>query len=96
MGIKQCTTTAKTGRAMLVVLAPNTETAQVIDDKLEMLIQYCKNKEIPILYALNKRKLGKAIQATIKQTVVAVLQPDGCYDIYKKIVKYCEQQSIST
>ena len=95
MGIKQCTTTAKTGRAVLVILAPNTETAQVIDDKLEMLIQYCRDKEIPIIYALNKRKLGKAIQATIKQTVVAVCQPDGCYDIFKKIVKFCEHYAES-
>jgi ribosomal protein L7Ae-like RNA K-turn-binding protein len=90
MGIKQCTTMAKTGRAVLVVLAPNTETAEVIDDKLETLIQHCRDREIPILYALSKRRLGKAINATIKQSVVAVSQPDGCYDIFKKIIKFCE------
>lgn len=84
------TTMVKTGRALLVVLAPNTETAQVIDDKIETIIQHCHDKEIPILYALNKRKLGKAIQASIKQSVVAVSQPDGCYDIFKKTIKFSE------
>ncbi len=78
----------KAKRAKLVLLAPNTETSDVLDDKIDDLIHECHDKEVPIIYCLNRRKLGKAIGKTIKMTTVTIYDPNGVYPEFKKILSY--------
>ena len=93
MGMKQALSSVKVGRARLLLLAPDTESSDAIDDKLKGLLTMCSSKDIPCIWCLSRRQLGKAAGATIKQSVVAVLSPDGVYDLFKKIVAFCRRSS---
>jgi ribosomal protein L7Ae-like RNA K-turn-binding protein len=43
---------------------------------------------VAALYCLNRRKLGKAVHSSMKQVVVAVIDADGAYENYKKIIAF--------
>jgi ribosomal protein L7Ae-like RNA K-turn-binding protein len=89
-GIKQATNGVKANKVRIVFLAINTEASEALDDKLDALINEAKQREVPICYCLSKRLLGKAVQKTMKQAVVAVYDPDGAFDLFKKIIRYLD------
>jgi ribosomal protein L7Ae-like RNA K-turn-binding protein len=78
----------KAKKVRILFIAPNTEVSAELDERLLDLISQAQIKEIPVVYCLNKRQLGKAVQMTIKQSVIAVIDPDGAYDLFKKIIRY--------
>jgi ribosomal protein L7Ae-like RNA K-turn-binding protein len=79
-----------TPKCRLVCLAPNTELSEEIDEKLNEIISLARRLEIPLLYCLSKKQLGKALQMSLKQTIVAILDPNGVYDLFKKIISFVE------
>lgn len=87
-GIRQATQAVKLGKVKLLVLAPNTEAADELDSKIDVLVAEAQARDVGMLYALNKRQLGKALQMSMKQSVVAVMDPDGAYELYRQIVRF--------
>ncbi len=87
-GTKQVTNCIKSGRAKLVLLAPDTETSDAIDSKLDVLVQLAKERGIPCVYCMRRRQLGKAVGSTMKQAAVAVVNAEGAHDHYKKIIHF--------
>jgi hypothetical protein len=79
-----------TPKCRLICLAPNTELSEEIDEKLNEIISLARRLEIPLLYCLSKKQLGKALQMSLKQTIVAILDPNGVYDLFKKIISFVE------
>eukprot|EP00607_Mallomonas_marina_P009845 CAMPEP_0182420992 /NCGR_PEP_ID=MMETSP1167-20130531/6142_1 /TAXON_ID=2988 /ORGANISM="Mallomonas Sp, Strain CCMP3275" /LENGTH=421 /DNA_ID=CAMNT_0024597647 /DNA_START=182 /DNA_END=1447 /DNA_ORIENTATION=- len=86
LGMKQCIGGVKANRVKVLFLAPDTECSVVIDTKLSMLIEEAKSRKIPIMYCLNRRKLGKSVGSTMRQSAIAVFDADGVYEIYRNIV----------
>jgi ribosomal protein L7Ae-like RNA K-turn-binding protein len=84
----QVTNGVKSGRAKLVLLAPDTEVSDTVDEKVDSLISEAQSREIPVLYCLNRRRLGKAIKSNMKQAAIAVYDPDGAYEHFRKIVHF--------
>ncbi len=78
----------KSKKARIIFLAPNTEVSEELDTRLDALVNEAKQREIPVVYCLSKRLLGKAVQMTIKQSVITVFDPDGAYDLFKKIIRF--------
>lgn len=87
-GLKQSINSVKSGRAVLVLVAPDMESSDTLDDKLHELITLAQGKQIPILFCLSRRKLGKAVLQSMRQVSVAVYNPDGARDHYSKITAY--------
>jgi hypothetical protein len=73
-------------------LAPDTEDSDVIDDKIVSLIEEAQLREIPILYTLKRRQLGKAALSSMKQSVVSVCNPEGANDFYKRLLRFIEEE----
>ena len=69
----------------MIILAVDTEEAEVLDCKIANIIAAAKESEIPLLFCLNRRKLGKAIATTVKQAAVAIYDADGAYPEFKKL-----------
>ena len=75
----------------LVLLAPNTESSEVLDEKIESMVCEAQCRNIPVLYSLSKRLLGKAVLVSMKQSVIGIFDPDGAYDQFKLIIRFIEQ-----
>lgn len=73
------------------MLAPNTEESTFVDAKVENMVMEAQRNEIPIMYSLNRRPLGKAALCSMKQMVVAVTNPDGAYPEFKKIMHFLDE-----
>lgn len=71
----------------MLLLAPDTEESEVLDAKIADMIQDARSHEIPIVYALKRRQLGKAAGATMKQSVVSVCNIDGAEKQYKALLE---------
>lgn len=93
MGMKQCTNGVKVGKALLVLMAPDIEQSEVLDGGLNFLLTEAAAREIPVLSCLSRRRLGKALMSSMRQTVVAIYSADGVYDSYKAIVSFIGQSS---
>jgi ribosomal protein L7Ae-like RNA K-turn-binding protein len=78
----------KASKAMLVLLAPDTEVSEALDGKLSALIDEAQSRDVPILYCLTRRKLGKALHSSMKQAAVAIYDANGAYEQFRQIVQY--------
>lgn len=77
-------------KCRLLLLAPNTERNEEVDQKLHTIIDSAKSAHIPILYCLSKRQIGKALQMPIKQSIVGIIDANGVYDLFKKILAFVD------
>ena len=89
-GLKQCLNGVKSERAILVLLAPDTEESEALDSKMDDLINEAHAREIPILFCLSRRKLAKSILASTRQAAVAVYNADGVFKEVQRIAQYAK------
>jgi ribosomal protein L7Ae-like RNA K-turn-binding protein len=76
----------------MLLLAPDTEESDVLDSKIADMLAEAREKEIPVVYSLKRRPLGKAAGVTMKQSVVSVCNIDGAEKQFKALVEligYC-------
>ena len=76
------------------MVAPNIDegaNAGGLDDAVNEILALARASEaedgITVVFALSKKKLGKALGKKVKVSAVGIYSMDGAYDVYKKIVK---------
>ena len=56
-----------------------------MDSKVQEIIDEGKAKGVMLVFALNRRKLGKALGKTVKVSIVGVQNMDGANQEYKHL-----------
>jgi hypothetical protein len=69
-------------------LAPDTECSEALDDKVDLIIAEANSREVPIAYCLSRRRIGKAVGLSMRQSAVCVYDASGAHDLFKKIVQF--------
>ena len=93
LGMKQVTNAIRAGNARLVLLPPDIEESLVMDKMVQTLLHEADKREIPVVYCLSRRRLGKALDNTMRQSAAAVYNPDGAYGDFKRVMAwYCEEK----
>lgn len=87
MGLREVARGIRAHKVKMVVMANNLDEYGEIDSKLQEILDSAKNEGIPILFELNKRKLGKALGKSIKVSVVGIQNADGAQEGFKKLKK---------
>ena len=90
-GFNQVTKFVKASRAKLVLVAMDTEESQILDEKQETMLKEALERDIPVLYCMNRRRLAKAIGSSFRQSAVAVYDADGAHFEFKKILAFIEK-----
>lgn len=85
MGLREVARGIRAHKVKMVVMANNLDQYGAIDAKLQEILDLARAEDLPILYELNKRKLGKAIGKSIKVSVIGVQNADGAHDQFKKL-----------
>ena len=65
--------TVRSGTALLVLLAPDTEESEALDGKVDSLVAEASARTVPTLYCLSRRRMGKACRAKTRQSAVAIV-----------------------
>ena len=50
-------------------------------------MEACIEQKVPVVFALSRRRLGKAVGKKIRVSVVAILSADGANDDLKAVLK---------
>ena len=85
-GLREVAKSVDARTSKVVIIAPNIEQIESeggLDDRIKLIIEDAREKEVPVVFALTKRRIGKAlnIQAV---SVVSVLDYNGADEEYKK------------
>jgi ribosomal protein L7Ae-like RNA K-turn-binding protein len=74
-----------------IIIAPNIEQGDTLDGILFEILDNAFGR-IPIIYALNMKKIGKALGKQIKISIVGVLSADGAMDEYRKMLGIAKEK----
>ncbi|VTZ67213.1 SECIS-binding protein 2, putative [Plasmodium chabaudi chabaudi] len=86
LGMKECYKHICINEPKLVLVAPNIEPTlnNVFDDMINKIVCKCKEKNIPLVFALSKNLLGKCI-GKCRQSIICIIDNDSyikeCNDI---------------
>jgi ribosomal protein L7Ae-like RNA K-turn-binding protein len=70
MGLREVARGIRSHKTKMVVMANNLDEYGIIDDKLQQILDLCREEGVPVFFEFNKRGLGKAIGKTIKIAVI--------------------------
>lgn len=73
-----------------VVVATNLEVVDQLECMVDKLYEECKKMDIPLVFALNRRKIGKALSKSMKQSLVGIISLDGVHQDWKRMLSLTE------
>lgn len=85
MGLREVARGIRAHKVKMVVMANNVDQYGAIDEKLQEILDLAQQEDVPVIFELNKRKLGKAVGKNIKVSVVGIQSADGAYQQFKKL-----------
>jgi ribosomal protein L7Ae-like RNA K-turn-binding protein len=94
VGMSEATRSVKRGKAKCLIVAPNLDKSEAdggLDDTVEDLMDVCFEHEVPIIFALSRNRMGKALGKNIRISIVCVLSVEGVHQEFRQIVKIAEE-----
>jgi len=92
-GLREVLKGAKRGKYKAVIIATNIDKIEAdggLDDQVEAIVEACAVSCIPVVFGLNRNKLGKAIGTSHKISSVGVTNYDGAHMHYKRMISLLE------
>lgn len=89
MGIREVTKHLKLKKLKCVILAPNCEKIQSkggLDDAINTIIQSSMEQNVPFLFALGRKQLGKAVNKLVPISVVGIFDYAGAEEYFRRLV----------
>jgi selenocysteine insertion sequence-binding protein 2 len=89
MGLREVARGIRAHKIIMVIMANNLDEYGALDAKLQEILDLAEAQEepVPIVFELNKRKLGKALGKSIKVSVVGIQNADGANQQFKQLKK---------
>jgi len=87
MGLREVARGIRAHKVKMVVMANNLDEYGAIDSKLQEILDLAHAEDVPVIFELNKRKLGKAVGKSIKVSVVGVQNVMGAEQQFKQLKK---------
>ena len=69
-----------------VIVAPDVEAASKpgsLDDQVAAVISMANAANVPVIFSMNKRRLGRAVGKRIKVSVIGILSYDGVAPMFQ-------------
>ncbi|KAL7497998.1 hypothetical protein ACHAWT_008506 [Skeletonema menzelii] len=85
MGLREVARGIRAHKVKMVVMANNLDEYGAIDSKLQEILDLAHAEDVPVIYELNKRKLGKAVGKSIKVAVVGIQNVMGAEQQFKQL-----------
>lgn len=93
IGLREVARAVQRGKAKCLVVAPNLEVCETeggLDDTVEDLVEACRDNDVPVIFALSRNRLGKALSKNIRLSCIAVLSAEGAHQQFKECIKLTE------
>ncbi|XP_061481923.1 selenocysteine insertion sequence-binding protein 2 isoform X2 [Rhineura floridana] len=90
MGLREVLKHLKLKKLKCVIISPNCEKIQSkggLDETLHLIIDSACEQNIPFVFALNRKALGRCVNKTVPVSVVGIFSYDGAQDYFHKMVE---------
>ncbi|GFN93192.1 selenocysteine insertion sequence-binding protein 2-like [Plakobranchus ocellatus] len=89
LGLREVTKHLKLKRIKCVVISPNLEKIQSkggLDEALNTILTMCQEQNVPFVFALGRRALGRACAKLVPVSVVGIFNYEGCESKYHSLI----------
>ncbi|XP_071658387.1 selenocysteine insertion sequence-binding protein 2 isoform X9 [Patagioenas fasciata] len=90
MGLREVSKHLKLKKLKCVIISPNCEKSQSkggLDDTLHNIIDCACEQNIPFVFALNRKALGRCVNKAVPVSVVGIFSYDGAQDHFHRMVQ---------
>jgi len=94
VGLREAQRNVARGKAKAIVCAPNLEECAAeggLDDTVEDLIEACREHDVPVVFALSRNRIGKALGRNIRLSIVCLLSLEGAHVEWRAVLKLTEE-----
>ena len=98
MGIREVTKHLKLQKIKCVIIAPNCEKIESkggLDDAINSIIQIAMEQNIPFLFALGRKDLGKAVKKIVPISVIGIFDYSGAEEHFKRLVELANNAKLA-
>ena len=96
-GTREVLRSSKKKSTKCIIMATNIDECAErggLDETHDKIVENCKANDVPLIYALRRRTLGKALGKHLKMSCVAVLNADDASVDYKDLLKMAKERRI--
>uniref|UniRef100_A0A8C6DNV0 SECIS binding protein 2 n=1 Tax=Moschus moschiferus TaxID=68415 RepID=A0A8C6DNV0_MOSMO len=90
LGLREVLKHLKLRKLKCIIISPNCEKIQSkggLDDTLHTIIDCACDQNIPFVFALNRKALGRSLNKAVPVSVVGIFSYDGAQDQFHKLVE---------
>merc|ERR1719498_307637 len=70
-----------------LVVAPDVErTGGALEDNISQLVAQCEGQNVPVVYALSRKQLGRAVMKNVTVSVLAIEDVRGANEIFSRML----------
>uniref|UniRef100_A0A8C0J4N2 SECIS binding protein 2 like n=1 Tax=Chelonoidis abingdonii TaxID=106734 RepID=A0A8C0J4N2_CHEAB len=94
MGLREVTKHMKLNKIKCVIISPNCEKIQSkggLDEALYNVIAMAREQEIPFVFALGRKALGRCVNKLVPVSVVGIFNYSGAESLFNKLVSLTEE-----
>nr|XP_023673095.1 selenocysteine insertion sequence-binding protein 2-like [Paramormyrops kingsleyae] len=94
MGLREVTKHMKLLKIKCVIISPNCEKIQAkggLDEALYNVIAMAREQEIPFVFALGRKALGRCVNKLVPVSVVGIFNFSGAEELFHKLVSLTEE-----
>ncbi|XP_078097517.1 selenocysteine insertion sequence-binding protein 2-like isoform X2 [Mustelus asterias] len=94
MGLREVTKHMKLKKIKCVIISPNCEKIQSkggLDEALYNVIAMAREQEIPFVFALGRKALGRCVNKLVPVSVVGIFNYSGAESLFNKLVALTEE-----
>ncbi|XP_008334068.1 selenocysteine insertion sequence-binding protein 2 isoform X2 [Cynoglossus semilaevis] len=89
MGLREVLKHLKLRKLKCVIISPNCERIESkggLDEALHSIIDTCREQEVPFVFALKRKTLGRCVNKAVPVSVVGIFNYDGAQDFYHQMI----------
>ncbi|XP_043828846.1 selenocysteine insertion sequence-binding protein 2 [Dromiciops gliroides] len=90
MGLREVLKHLKLRKLKCVIISPNCEKSKSkggLDETLHTIINYACEQNVPFVFALNRKALGRSVNKVVPVSVVGIFSYDGAQDQFHKMIE---------
>ena len=93
-GIREVTKHLRAQRLKCVLIAPDCQSIQSeggLNQAIEQIIQMCDEQNLPVIFTLNREKLGRCLNKISRISAIGIFDFSGADALYKEILDISEE-----
>jgi len=98
VGIKEVFRGVRNSKVKCIVLAPDIEEiskAGGLDDRIKDILRVAYEQDVPVIFALSRIRIGRALNKSLRMSVLAILDVKGVSDLFDSTIELAYQKRIA-